>query len=522
MRLTRPRVVSTFLILLGGAAAVSSAVAQPQLQAQPQTQPQPTSPSAVPHAAAVSTSAIPRPPELQRDVDFWIHIYSAVTTRQGVLHDERNLGIVYTTIDLPDPGATTARRATISAARDRIVSALREAAAAAGSGAAPASPEAQRMLTLWGADASRQRLLDAAESVRFQLGQADRFREGLERSGRWETHIARTFAELGLPPELAALPHVESSFTPTAYSKVGASGLWQFMRSTGRLYMRVDDTVDERLDPFRSTEAAAQLLANNYRALGTWPLAITAYNHGTAGMRRARDTMGTDDFAVIARRYDGRAFGFASRNFFPSFLAALTIDQNPERYFGKIERAAPLQFYEIQLPAPVAMDHIERRLGLSRALVRELNPALRPSVWAGARKVPRGYRLRVPAEAMTAATEFAKTLGTEVVEEEPRVAARYAASVVASEAEALAKAAGVRSAAAAKPAAVVQPTVAAPTVTESDAAATATKDYRVRRGDTLSSLARRFGLSVMELARLNDLDPKTKLRHGRTLRVPAS
>ena len=149
-----------------------------------------------------------------------------------------------------------------------------------------------RSLTLWGADASRARLLEAAEWVRFQLGQADRFREGLERSGRWESHIARTFAELGLPPELAALPHVESSFTPTAYSKVGASGLWQFMRSTGRLYMRVDDTVDERLDPFRSTEAAAQLLANNYRALGTWPLAITAYNHGTAGMRRARDTMG--------------------------------------------------------------------------------------------------------------------------------------------------------------------------------------------------------------------------------------
>ena len=255
MRLTRSRVVSTFLVLLGGAIVASAGAAQPlpgqQAPQQPQTPPPP------------AASAIVRPPELQRDVDFWIHIYTVVTTRQGVLHDERNLGIVYTTIDLPDAAAATSRRAVISNARDRIVAALREAAAAVGSGAAPASPEAQRMLTLWGADASRARLLEAAEWVRFQLGQADRFREGLERSGRWESHIARTFAELGLPPELAALPHVESSFTPTAYSKVGASGLWQFMRSTGRLYMRVDDTVDERLDPFRSTEAAAQLLANN-------------------------------------------------------------------------------------------------------------------------------------------------------------------------------------------------------------------------------------------------------------------
>ena len=221
-----------------------------------------------------------------------------------------------------------------------------------------------------------------------------------------------------------------------------------------------------------------------------------------------------------ARRYDGRAFGFASRNFYPSFHAALTIDQNPERYFGKIERAAPLRFYEIQLPTPVAIDQIERRIGLSRALVRELNPALRPAVWSGARKVPRGYRLRVPAEAMAAANEFAKTLGTEVVEEEPRVAARYAASVAASEAKALAKAA-LAGASTVAPIAAAAPIVATPDTAAADAG-TATKDYRVRRGDTLSSLARRFGLSVLELARLNDLDPKTKLRHGHTLRVPAS
>ena len=134
------------------------------------------------------------------------------------------------------------------------------------------------------------------------------------------------------------LPHVESSFNPRAYSKVGAAGLWQFMRSTGRRYMRIDGAVDDRLDPFRSTEAAAQLLAYNYRVLGTWPLALTAYNHGTAGMRRAKETLGTDDIVRIVRNYTSRTFGFASRNFYVSFLAALEIDRNPEKYFGSLQK----------------------------------------------------------------------------------------------------------------------------------------------------------------------------------------
>ena len=181
--------------------------------------------------------------------------------------------------------------------------------------------------------APRRACASAIEDIRFQLGQADRFRSGLIRSGAWETHIAETLANLGLPAELAVLPHVESSFNPRAYSKVGAAGLWQFMRSTGRRYMRIDAAVDDRLDPFRSTEAAAQLLAYNYRVLGSWPLALTAYNHGTAGVRHAKETLATDDIVRIVRSYTSRTFGFASRNFYVSFLAALEIDRNPRAVF---------------------------------------------------------------------------------------------------------------------------------------------------------------------------------------------
>ena len=102
---------------------------------------------------------------------------------------------------------------------------------------------------------------------------------------------------------------------------------------------RIDSAVDERMDPFRATEGAAQLLSYNYRLLGTWPLALTAYNHGAAGMRRAVEATGTTDYVRINRTYRSASFGFASRNFYPSFLAALTIEQNPEKYFGPIERA---------------------------------------------------------------------------------------------------------------------------------------------------------------------------------------
>ena len=84
----------------------------------------------------------------------------------------------------------------------------------------------------------------------------------------------------GVPEEIAALPHVESSFNPEAYSKVGAAGLWQFMPSTAKRFMRVDGIVDERLDPYSATEAAANLMLYNYRLLGSWPLTVTAYNHG--------------------------------------------------------------------------------------------------------------------------------------------------------------------------------------------------------------------------------------------------
>ena len=420
---------------------------------------------------AARAESIPRPEGIRQDVNFWVRVYTEVTTNEGFLHDERNLAVVYDTLKFGAGTSPRDRQRQVDERRDSYVAALRRISAALPNQADRdgLSAEDKRILALWGSNPSPILLRDATQRIRFQLGQADRFREGLIRSSSWSTHIAETFANQGLPPELAVLPHVESSFNAAAYSKVGAAGLWQFMRSTGRRYMRVDDAVDERLDPYRSTEAAAQLLAYNYRVLGSWPLALTAYNHGAAGMRRAKETVGTDDFVKINRTYNSRTFGFASRNFFPSFLAALTIDENPEKYFGQLERRPEQKFREVPMPAYVRLATLERTLGLDREQLRALNPAWRPAIFNGTRLVPRGYRLRLPADAE-----------------------KWTADLLASK--------------------LPPNELYAGQITE--------RTHRVRKGETLASIAPKYGLSAQRLAEMNKLSVNSTLRAGRHLALP--
>jgi membrane-bound lytic murein transglycosylase D len=409
---------------------------------------------------------MPRPPQLERDVQFWVRVYTQIDTNAGFLHDQSNLGVVYETLHFAPDSPPTERERMVDQARERTAAALRRIV---GSGDGELSAEDQRVRDLWGPEGTPARLREAVDDIRFQLGQSDRFRSGLIRAGAWETHIAETLANLGLPAELAVLPHVESSFNPNAYSKVGAAGLWQFMRSTGRRYMRIDGAVDDRLDPFRSTEAAAQLLAYNYRVLGTWPLALTAYNHGTAGVRRAKETLGTDDIVRIVRNYNSRTFGFASRNFYVSFLAALEIDRNPEKYFGSLQKQSEAHFHEIELPAYVSAASLERALKIDAPTLRTLNPALLPAVWNGAQRVPKAYRLRVPVEG----TQWSSQL----------LAQRL-------------------------------------TPGEMFTGQRAPPRYRVQQGDTLAALANRYGIAIESLAEMNHLRTSAHLRPGRVLTVP--
>src|SRR6516164_3035 len=420
----------------------------------------------VPQHARAADDPMPHPPQLERDVQFWIQVYTQIDTNAGFLHDQSNLGVVYDTLHFSPDSPPAERQRLVEQTRERYAAALRRIA---GSGDGPLSADDERVRELWGVEGTPARLRAAVDDIRFQLGQADRFRGGLLRSGAWETHIAETLANLGLPPELAVLPHVESSFNPSAYSKVGAAGLWQFMRSTGRRYMRIDGAVDDRLDPFRSTEAAAQLLAYNYRVLGTWPLAITAYNHGTAGVRRAKETLGTDDIVRIVRGYNSRTFGFASRNFYVSFLAALDIDRNPEKYFGPLQKQTEAHFQEIEVPAYVSVSSLEHALKMEPTELRALNPALLPAVWNGAQRVPKGYRLRLPAGD-----------------------SKWSSQLLAQRLDPGEMFTGQR----------------------------APPHYRVQSGDTLAALATRYGVPIESLAELNHLRTSAHLRPGRVLTVP--
>ena len=416
--------------------------------------------------ALAQDNPMPRPPQLERDVQFWIRVYTQIDTNAGLLHDQYNLGVVYDTLHFAPNTTPAERERQVDQARERYGAALHRIADAAD---APLSDDDQRIRDLWGAESTPARLRSAIDDIRFQLGQADRFRAGLIRSGAWETHIAETLANLGLPAELAVLPHVESSFNPAAYSKVGAAGLWQFMRSTGRRYMRIDSAVDDRLDPFRSTEAAAQLLAYNYRVLGSWPLALTAYNHGTAGVRHAKETLGTDDIVRIVRSYNSRTFGFASRNFYVSFLAALDIDRNPEKYFGALQKQSETRFQEVQVPAYVPMATLERALKIDAERLRTLNPALLRSVWDGRQRVPKAYHLRLPLEG----SPWTRDL----------LAQRLSPA-------------------------------------EMFAGQSGPPRYRVQRGDTLAQVAERYGVSAETLARLNHLRTGARLHAGSTITVP--
>lgn len=261
------------------------------------------------------------------------------------------------------------------------------------------TPEEQKVVTMYQDVNEPNKFLNAAhrKRLRFQLGQSNRFIEGLENSGRYLPQVEEIFRKRGLPLELTRLPFVESGFNIRARSKVGASGIWQFMRSTGRLFLQIDDSVDERNDPVRAADAAARLLKQNYDSLRSWSLAVTAYNHGRKGMMRAVRKVGSQELEDVVESYRSRSFGFASSNFFTCLLAAVEVEKNADKYFGgKVVREKPMEAYEVRLPQSIGFRPLVRFLKLDARTVREMNPALTDAVYRGGRPIPAGYALRLP------------------------------------------------------------------------------------------------------------------------------
>ena len=336
----------------------------------------------------------PRYPCIEPNVAFWTKIYTQYSSDQGVIHDSRRMDRIYGVIALEDPylaGGRKINKKRIKNAKKRYKAILAKLM----QGKPPAGLEEQRVAEQFGPDATAAEFRLAMRNLRCQTGQKDRFREGLIRSGAYIDEIKQIFNDAGLPEDLAYLPHVESSFNPKAYSKFGAAGMWQFTRSTGKRFMKVGYTIDERRDPILSSRAAAQLLRHNHSKLATWPMAITAYNHGETGMRRAQSKKG--GYELIFKEYRSRIFKFASRNFYSEFLAAREAAKNYRQYFGDLKLDTPLDTREIELSGYVSLPELARHLNLDLDELRELNPALRSPVFRGQKYVPRGFRLRLPA-----------------------------------------------------------------------------------------------------------------------------
>jgi membrane-bound lytic murein transglycosylase D len=449
--------------------------------------------------AGASPADFPSPPGLQPQVRFWTRIYTEVGTDAGLIHDAYHLDVVYERVDFSDAMGGREVDARFEATKEKYREILRKLASGERENL---GPEELRVLKLFPPGVSNETLRIGAESVRLQRGQADRFREGLIRSGAWEGHIERTLEKKGLPKELAALPHVESSYNPQAYSKVGAAGLWQFMPGTGRTFtLRVDSVVDERMDPFRATEAAADLLAHNYEMLGSWPLALTAYNSGAGGMARAVRDLGTNDIAEIVKRYDGPGFGFASRNFYTSFLAAREASGNAERYFGAIHKQQPIEYRVVQLEKPFSAKTLKSALGVDIETLKDHNLALRDDFWDGRRSAPAGLKVRVPkggtpvdALAMARAERWRPQAGAEAG------AAMEAGPTPPEEAAAV----------------PVLALASQPPIERSG-----TILHTLRGGETVASLSRRYGVPTSVILGVNHVRDARELQPGTRLRIPA-
>jgi membrane-bound lytic murein transglycosylase D len=400
------------------------------------------------------------------NVVFWRDIYGKYPSSQGVLHDKRDLNIIYEVLDVEGTWETGARerdRQKIERVKERYLDILKSLA----SGAPPQGREEKRVAGLFGPRATAEDFRLAQDNIRFQAGQKDNFRKGLIRSGAYLEEIKEIMASYGVPEDLAYLPHVESSFNYKAYSKFGAAGIWQFTESSGKQFqLDVDYAIDERRDPLKATHAAARMLRHNYEKLGTWPLAVTAYNHGINGMMRAKAAKG--DYERIFQEHESELFKFASRNFYSEFLAAREVAKNYQAYFGPLPIEPPVNSKAVVLPNYALVNDLLKHLKVDLDTFKALNPALREPVYLGQKLIPKGYEVRVPQQGK--AVRLADNIPPQILKEDQ-----------------------------------AQTTI-----------------YQVRQGDTAFSIARQHGITVADLLRGNGLDDQAVICPGQNLRIPGA
>ena len=303
-------------------------------------------------AQAASRLPFPRPAALEPNIKFWVDVFSAYSVRDFVIHDRDQVWKVYQVLHIPGDGVPSPED--VEWAKGYLKVKWSDALHHLATGAEPVGAEERVAAKLFAGEPLWAYEV-ASQNLRVQEGLRERFREAILRSRNYSSSMERIFRAAGLPVELTMLPHVESSFINSSRSSAGAVGIWQFTRSTGKQYdLKITRRMDQRLDPYRETEAAAKLLRYNYEVLGNWPMAITAYNYGTYGMAQAAEAFASD-FTKVFQRFNGPHFGFASKNYYAEFLAALQVHDYEDAYFPGIadEPTPPPQVVKVMLPAPV-------------------------------------------------------------------------------------------------------------------------------------------------------------------------
>jgi membrane-bound lytic murein transglycosylase D len=478
MPVTRKLALGLFAVVMAGS-ALSAAPARAD------------EPPPAREARGPSGDPFPAPPGLREQVEFWKSVFASWSRAEVALHDAVRPGLVYAVVELPGDagGEYTREQREFVRFRQRAL----EAALARMERKIAAREEiddAEKELALKICTTAGIAWIEGAHTrVRSQRGLRERFRRGLEISGRYDAEFRRVFREARLPEDLALLPHVESSFQASARSSAGAVGIWQFTRPAARKFMLYGPAIDERLDPVAAARGAARYLRDAYETLGDWALAVTSYNHGVEGMSRAHDRFGTD-FERIVREYDGRSFGFASRNFYAEFLAAREIARDPARFFPEgIRYEAPLAQDRVVLEKRMTPLQVARAYGLPLGELAGRNPAWTRRAVRDGQALPAGTEVWLPSGTLA---RLAGVRAPEPPPSDPRPAATEPLPTAADR---------------------------TPAARTTDATGSVIV-HVVRRGETLFKIAASYGVRVSDLLESNQLNVESTIRPGQHVRVP--
>jgi len=360
-------------------------------------------------ASAVLTQdeqLFPRPEIVRKQVRFWEKIFFSYPATTVVVHESSDPDRIIDVIDYrltggPQAAILPVPRKLREAVTSRYLARYNKAAARFVKEQANAvryGSIEQRLYDVYHTDpVALQNLYTGNIKLRAQTGLADDFLVAAKSAAAYLPHMEQIFNQYQVPKRLTRLPFVESMFNLKAVSKVGASGIWQFMPATARNYIFVNKLVDERNAPEKATRAAAQFLLSNFQELGQWPLAITAYNHGKEGMARAARQLGTRDIGKIIDGYVSPSFGFASRNFYAEFLAASNVYERLVRLHPQPE-TPPVATASVLLKTQLSVAQLLAHTSLTKDQLHELNPCLLPATLSTHinKPLPAFYEIKVP------------------------------------------------------------------------------------------------------------------------------